>query len=109
MAGEPQASAPADTLTEFEAAVAAVLETLGPGEVATYGEVAIEAGYPRRARAVGRFLATHEGYPWWRVVTSTGRLVPHLVRRHARLLAAEGVEVADGRVVAMARRRGHPR
>ena len=34
---------------------------LGPGDVVTYGEVAAEAGYPGAARAVGRFLATHDG------------------------------------------------
>jgi len=105
VARDSRTGGPAHPLTEFERAVAAVLDTLARGEVATYGEVAEEAGYPRRARAVGRFLATHDGYPWWRVVTSTGRLVPHHTRRHARLLAAEGVEVADGRVVAMRRQR----
>ena len=63
-------------MTPFEEAVAGVLAGLGVGDVVTYGEVAAEAGYPGAARAVGRFLATHEGQPWWRVVTSTGRLVP---------------------------------
>jgi methylated-DNA-protein-cysteine methyltransferase-like protein len=88
-------------VTPFEHAVDRVLLALHPGEVVTYGEVAAEAGYPGRARAVGRILATAsdaEGYPWWRVVTSTGRLVPGHEREHARRLAAEGVEVADGRV-----------
>jgi methylated-DNA-protein-cysteine methyltransferase-like protein len=92
-------------VTPFETAVAGVLSALEPGEVVTYGEVAEEAGYPRRGRAVGRFLATHDGYPWWRVVTSVGRLVPHHERRHAALLWAEGVTVADGHVVGMGRRR----
>ena len=84
------------TGTEFEEAVARVLATVEPGEVVTYGEVAVEAGYPGRARAVGRFLAEHGGdHPWWRVVTSTGRLVPgHEVTQAARL-RAEGVEVVD--------------
>jgi methylated-DNA-protein-cysteine methyltransferase-like protein len=84
------------TGTVFEEAVARVLSTVGPGEVVTYGEVAAEAGYPGGARAVGRFLADHGGdHPWWRVVTSTGRLVPgHEVAQSARL-RAEGVEVVD--------------
>ena len=63
-------------MTPFEEAVADVLAGLGVGDVVTYGEVAAEAGYPGAARAVGRFLATREGQPWWRVVTGTGRLVP---------------------------------
>lgn len=84
----------------FEQAVVAVLHSLGPGDVVTYGEVAAEAGFPGAARAVGRLLATsdHE-LPWWRVVTSTGRLVPGHEDEHARRLRAEGVAVADGRVV----------
>ena len=85
-------------MTEFETAVAKVLAELGEGDVVTYGEVAAEAGYPGAARAVGRFLATHEGQPWWRVVTGNGRLVPQHTEEHARRLRAEGVTVVDGRV-----------
>jgi methylated-DNA-protein-cysteine methyltransferase-like protein len=86
-------------LTPFEHAVAQVLTSLRPGDVVTYGEVAAEAGYPGRARAVGRFLADSDGeYPWWRVVTSTGRLVPGHEVEHARRLRTEGVTVANGRV-----------
>jgi methylated-DNA-protein-cysteine methyltransferase-like protein len=85
-------------VTEFERAVARVLAGLQAGDVVTYGEVAAEAGYPGAARAVGRFLATHEGQPWWRVVTGTGRLVPQHAEEHARRLRAEGATVVDGRV-----------
>jgi methylated-DNA-protein-cysteine methyltransferase-like protein len=86
-------------LTPFEEAVVAVLSSLGPGDVVTYGEVAAEAGYPGRARAVGRILATSAlDLPWWRVVTSTGRLVPGHEVEHARRLRAEGVAVTDGHV-----------
>ena len=86
-------------LTPFEEAVVAVLRSLGPGDVITYGEVAAEAGYPGRARAVGRILATSDlGLPWWRVVTSTGRLVPGHEVEHALRLRAEGIPVADGHV-----------
>jgi len=77
-----------------------VLRGLRRGEVVTYGEVAEEAGYPGRARAVGRFLATSDGaYPWWRVVTATGRLVPGHEDEHARRLRAEGHTVRGNRVV----------
>jgi len=86
--------------TPFELAVAEVLGALRQGEVVSYGEVAAEAGYPGAHRAVGRFLRDSEGWPWWRVVTSTGRLVPGLEPEQARKLAAEGVRVVDGRVVA---------
>jgi methylated-DNA-protein-cysteine methyltransferase-like protein len=86
-------------MTPFERAVVAVLDSLCPGDVVTYGEVAAEAGYPGRARAVGRILATSDrDLPWWRVVTSTGRLVPGHEAEHARRLRAEGVAVRDGHV-----------
>jgi len=69
-----------------------VLERLQAGEIVTYGEVAREAGYAGAARAVGTLLARDgDGLPWWRVVTSTGRLVPGHEREHARRLRAEGV------------------
>ncbi|MGH9138561.1 MAG: MGMT family protein [Acidimicrobiales bacterium] len=83
----------------FEDAVLRVLRELRPGEVLTYGEVAAEAGFPGAARAVGNILAGCDGdVPWWRVVTTTGRLVPGHEREHARRLRAEGVEVTNGRV-----------
>lgn len=85
-------------VTEFERAVAGVLDRLRPGDVVTYGEVASEAGYPGAARAVGSFLRKSNGFCWWRVVASSGRLVPGLEVQHARRLRTEGVEVVDGRV-----------
>ncbi|HKH24651.1 MAG TPA: MGMT family protein [Acidimicrobiales bacterium] len=86
-------------MSPFGQAVMEVLESLLPGDVVTYGDVAAEAGYPGAARAVGRILATSDGdLPWWRVVTTTGRLVPGHEVEHARRLRAEGVDVVDGRV-----------
>ena len=72
-----------------------VLRALTPGEVVSYGDVAEDAGFPGRARAVGRILAvTAEPVPWWRVVTSNGRLVPGHEARQASRLRSEGVVVA---------------
>ena len=87
--------------TDFEQAVHDVLAGLAPGDVVTYGEVAIEAGYSKRAsRSVGGFLAKRGGdYPWWRVVDATGRLAPGKAGEQGRRLRAEGVEVRRGRVV----------
>jgi methylated-DNA-protein-cysteine methyltransferase-like protein len=87
---------------DFTARVEAVLARLAPGEVTTYGEVAAVAGHPGAARAVGHLLAhSAGGWPWWRVVTATGRLVPGAEAEHARRLRAEGVAVQNGHVVAM--------
>ncbi len=79
---------------DLQRAVVAVLGSLQPGDVVTYGEVAVEAGWPGRSRAVGRILSTSGGsFPWWRVVNAAGRLVPGHEEEQARRLADEGVEV----------------
>jgi methylated-DNA-protein-cysteine methyltransferase related protein len=86
---------------DFRRRVEKVVAGLQPGEVVSYGDVAAEAGFPGAARAVGRIMANPlpgSSLPWWRVVTSTGRLVPGLEARHTRLLRAEGVTVRDGHV-----------
>ena len=85
-------------MTEFERAVITVLETLEPGDVVTYGEVAAEAGYPGAARAVGSVLAKSEGLPWWRVVGAGGRIRTPKQAVQAQLLADEGVLIVDDRV-----------
>jgi alkylated DNA nucleotide flippase Atl1 len=86
-------------MTPFEEAVDAVLRPIPRGDVVTYGEVAEEAGFPGRARAVGHMLAASGGrYPWWRVVAANGRLVPGHEAEHARHLREEGVDAVDGRV-----------
>ena len=73
---------------------------LRPGEMATYGEVAEEAGHPGAGRAVGNVLSGSDGLPWWRVIHADGRLAPGHERRQAGLLRAEGVPVVDDRVAA---------
>ncbi len=83
---------------DFETAVTEVIASLKPGDLMTYGEVAAEAGFPGAARAVGRVLRTSTGLPWWRIVTSSGRLVPGLESEHTERLEREGVIVRDGRV-----------
>src|SRR4051812_28423292 len=92
---------PADSVASvFRDRVVAVIEGLAAGEVVSYGDVAAQAGFPGAARGVGAVLASadSDGLPWWRVVTSAGRLVPGHETEHARRLRAEGVEVVNGRV-----------
>jgi len=85
-------------MTAFERRVREVIVALRPGDLATYGEVAEEAGHPGAARAVGNILAESEGLPWWRVVAASGRLVPGHEAEQTRRLRAEGVTVAGGRI-----------
>lgn len=79
--------------------ILAVIRSIAPGEVVSYGDIAADAGYPRQSRRVGHLLAGSDlDLPWWRVVNAAGRLVPGLEVEQAALLAAEGVEVRGGRV-----------
>lgn len=75
----------------FEERVIAAVTALRPGEVATYGEIAAEAGNPGAARAVGNLLRRSTGLPWWRVVAASGRLVPGGEKEQRRHLESEGV------------------
>ncbi len=58
----------------------AVIRTIPPGWVMSYGAVARAAGLPRHARHVGvalKQLDDPEGsVPWWRVVNGEGRISP---------------------------------
>jgi methylated-DNA-protein-cysteine methyltransferase-like protein len=81
------------------AAICAVVRRIPAGWVATYGQVAAMAGLPRRARLVGRVLATlPEGadIPWHRVVNAKGEVSCAPSRNggdalQIRRLKAEGV------------------
>jgi methylated-DNA-protein-cysteine methyltransferase-like protein len=78
---------------DFESRVRRVILELEPGQVATYGEVAEEAGFPGAARAVGNILSGADGLPWWRVVTATGRFAPGHEAEQAKRLRGEGLVV----------------
>lgn len=90
---------PPARLTDFQHAVVEVVVQLPPGEIATYAEVALEAGHPGSAQAVANVLRRVPGLPWWRVVPTSGRIY----RTHAPVqvprLRAEGVEVDEERRV----------
>jgi methylated-DNA-protein-cysteine methyltransferase-like protein len=82
----------------FEEAVVAAVNMLQPGEVATYGEIAQEAGFPGAARAVGNVLKNSNGLPWWRVIRADGSLATRKPNEQAQRLRAEGVKVWNGKV-----------
>ena len=83
--------------------VLATVDAIPRGRVASYGQVADEAGLPRAARFVGSVLkrfVNDGGVPWHRVLGSDGtiRVVGGTARDQAHLLRKEGVKVVKGRV-----------
>lgn len=90
---------PREELTDFQRAVVGIVEGLGPGEVLTYGEVALEARRPGAAQAVANVLRRVPRLPWWRVVPSEGRIYATHAGTQIPLLLADGVDVDDHRRV----------
>jgi methylated-DNA-protein-cysteine methyltransferase related protein len=91
-----------------DTAYADILETVGRiprGRVATYGQVASIAGFPRGARLVGMVLQrlpAGSRLPWHRVINAQGRLSFPRDSVHYRLqrskLEREGVRFKGERV-----------
>jgi methylated-DNA-protein-cysteine methyltransferase-like protein len=80
-----------------------VVASIPLGRVATYGDVAAQAGLPRGARYVGsvlRELPAGSRLPWHRVLNASGRLSvdPLTAREQRERLESEGVAFVAGRV-----------
>lgn len=87
----------------FCQAVYAVVELIPPGKVLSYKSVAVLSGYPSYARQVGQALKRAPGgrhLPCHRVVTHSGRLVPHW-KEQRELLLQEGVRLSPQGTVDM--------
>ncbi len=86
----------------FKQNVLTVLRQVPRGKVITYGEVALIAGFPGAARAVGTLLrggAYGDDVPWQRVIGAGGRITTYragIGDLQRQLLELEGVEVAPG-------------
>jgi alkylated DNA nucleotide flippase Atl1 len=78
--------------------VRALVASIPPGRVATYGDIAKAAGLSS-ARIVGWIMSTDSSdLPWHRVLGASGRPAPHIATRQLERLRAEGVLAVDGRV-----------
>lgn len=88
-----------ERLTPFQRDVVELIERLEPGEIVTYGDIALEVGRPGAAQAVAGVLRMVPGLAWWRVIPSDGRLYRTHIPTQAPLLAAEGVTVDPQRRV----------
>jgi methylated-DNA-protein-cysteine methyltransferase-like protein len=85
--------------------IRATVQRVPPGAVATYGQIAAEAGYPRRARLVGtvlRQLPAGSEVPWHRIVNARGEISLPVGTgawdRQRGRLEAEGIVFREGRI-----------
>ena len=92
-------------MTDFERDVYEAVKRIPEGRVATYGQIAQLAGYPRAARAVGNALHRNPdetNVHCHRVVNADGRLARAFgfggKNEQRRRLIAEGVYVVNYRV-----------
>jgi len=64
-------------MRRFKNQVIAIVKKIPLGKVASYGQIAVYAGIPRAARAVGMILnklPQDTNVPWWRVVNNSGTI-----------------------------------
>jgi methylated-DNA-protein-cysteine methyltransferase-like protein len=93
-------------MTPFTRSVYAVVAAIPSGRVTSYGVVAAMMGRPRAPRAVGGALSgipDELDLPWWRVISSSGRIstssIHHTAQIQRALLKGEGVHFAKtGRI-----------
>ncbi|TGD74093.1 MGMT family protein [Mangrovimicrobium sediminis] len=97
---------------EIDQRIWQVVALIPRGKVATYGDVAAQAGLPGAARRVGRALKglpTDTRIPWHRVVNAAGRIsLPGGAGRQRERLEAEGVEFHDSGRINLKRFRHRP-
>ncbi|WP_148256740.1 MGMT family protein [Kribbella flavida] len=83
---------------EYVEAVLRAVESIPPGRVATYGDIAayVGQGGPRQVGAIMREYGG--GVPWWRVIRASGVPADEVVDDQLQLLRGDGVRVTDGKV-----------
>ncbi|OGC56081.1 hypothetical protein A3H26_01520 [candidate division WWE3 bacterium RIFCSPLOWO2_12_FULL_36_10] len=77
-----------------------IVGSIPKGKVASYGQVALMAGFPRGARRVGWILhQLGDNSPWWRIINNSGRIstscLEHTALLQKELLINEGVRVTN--------------
>ena len=87
--------------------VYAVADSIPPGKVMSYGQIAALLGRPKNSRLIGKIMSLADRYgdhPCHRVVNSAGRTVPGWPEQR-ELLEAEGVTFRNNGNVDMAKHR----
>lgn len=91
-----------------------IVRHIPPGRVATYGQVALLAGFARQPRLAGYALRHADStVPWHRVVNAAGRISPRAdpdsLPRQRRMLEAEGVRFGATGAINLRRYQWRPR
>ncbi len=83
---------------EYVEAVLVAVESIPPGRVSTYGDIAAYGGLggPRQVGAIMREYGG--GVPWWRVIRASGVPADEVVDDQLQLLRGDGVRVTNGKV-----------
>lgn len=98
--------------SEIADKVYALLRQVPAGRVTTYGALAKASGKPKASRLIGAIMRGNPNaprVPCHRVVKSDGSIggysgsADENIRKKVALLASEGVEVKEGRIVDFAR------
>lgn len=89
---------------KFDKAIWKVVSGIRKGQLMSYGQVARIAGFPRHARMVSKAMSrSTESLPWFRVIRSNHTLAftegSAAYKKQRDLLANEGVQIIDGKVV----------
>jgi methylated-DNA-protein-cysteine methyltransferase-like protein len=104
MAGKPTKSQPESAAEAALKRIRAAVAAIPRGRVASYGQIAANAGLKGRARLVGFALRRDDGkaLPWHRILRADGRIAFAPGSRgfleQCRRLKREGVTVTRGRV-----------
>ncbi|MDX6252304.1 MAG: hypothetical protein QOF10_5664 [Kribbellaceae bacterium] len=83
---------------EYVEAVLLAVESIPPGSVATYGDIAayVGQGGPRQVGAIMREYGG--GVPWWRVIRASGLPAEEVGDEQLQRLRGDGVRVTNGKV-----------
>ncbi|NVJ68155.1 MAG: methylated-DNA--[protein]-cysteine S-methyltransferase [Gammaproteobacteria bacterium] len=92
-------------LDNFKQAVYFWVAQIPKGKVASYGQIARLAGYPRHARHVSKALGSADKslkLPWQRVIAASGKIAfdkdSDGYARQSNLLQKEGVKIIKGKI-----------
>ncbi len=96
--GAPADDGGAPPVDDFASQVLDVVDSIPPGHVMSYGDIAEYLGAGPGPRQVGRVLAVYGGaVAWWRVIHSDGTPAPGHDSRALEHYLAEGTPLCSAR------------